>query len=101
MQQAANNGLLGSLQDFDHAPLGSALAVTADHPNLDAVFVQDRAHFIGSKVNIGFAVVAGNKAMTVPVTLYRAFNFVQQAAGLAVIFDTLFLFPEMPRWRNW
>jgi hypothetical protein len=33
--------------------------------------------------------------------LHCSFNFVQQAAGLANILDTIALFPEMPRWRNW
>jgi hypothetical protein len=39
--------------------------------------------------------------VTVTMTLNRSFNFVQQAAGLAGIFDTITHFPEMPRWRNW
>ncbi len=34
--------------------------------------------------------------MPVTVSLHKTFNFVQQAAGLAQIFDTFSLFPEVP-----
>ncbi len=39
--------------------------------------------------------------MSIAVALDNSFDFFQQAAGLAKIFDTMPFFPEMPRWRNW
>ncbi|WP_245214025.1 hypothetical protein [Rhodoferax sp. AJA081-3] len=38
--------------------------------------------------------------MAIPMALDYSFNFIQQAAGLANIFNTIALFPEMPKWRN-
>ena len=35
--------------------------------------------------------------MTIPMALDYSFNFIQQAAGLANIFDTYALFPEIPK----
>ena len=39
--------------------------------------------------------------MAITMALNYSFNFVQRSAGLTNIFDTIALFPEMPRWRNW
>jgi hypothetical protein len=38
--------------------------------------------------------------MAIAMALNYSFYFIQQAAGLANIFDTNALFPETPKWRN-
>jgi hypothetical protein len=42
---------------------------------LDAVFVQNSAHFIWRQVNVGLTVIALNKAVAVTVTRNGAFKF--------------------------
>ena len=101
LQEAANDGLGGALQNLEHAAFRPALAVAAHNACLDAVFVQNSAHFIGRQVNVRGPVVAGNKSVAVAVPLHHTFHLVGQAAGLTNSFDTIALFPEMPRWRNW
>ena len=46
LQQAANDGLLGTLQYFDHSPFGPPFAVAANDANFHPVFVQHSAHLI-------------------------------------------------------
>ena len=95
VQQAADDGLLGAFDDFYDAPFGPAAAVLPHHACLDAVFVQYRTHFIGWQVNVGFTIVALHEAVTIAMSLNRAFDLIQQAAGMAIIFDTIALFPEI------
>ena len=47
IEQATNDGLRRSLNDFNHATFGSALAVLPDDANFDAIFVQHRTHLVG------------------------------------------------------
>ena len=101
LQQPANDGLWRALHDLDHASFGTALAVTAHNARLDAVFVQHGTHFVGRQINVRPAVITRYKPMAIAMAVDGSFNFVQQAAGLAIIFDTISFFPEMPRWRNW
>jgi hypothetical protein len=49
--------------------------------------VQHRSHLVGRQVNIDGTIVARNKSVTITVSLDNSFNFVQQAAGLANIFN--------------
>ena len=58
LQQAADDGLIRSLDYFNHAPLRSTLAITAHDANLDAVLVQHGAHFVGWQIDVGAAVIA-------------------------------------------
>ena len=81
--------LLGPLDDLQHAPLGPAAPVGAHDACLDAVLVQHRAHLVGGQIDVGFAVVALHEAVPVPMTQHRSFNFFQQAAGVAKIFDMI------------
>ena len=83
LQQPSDDGLAGTFHDFHHAPFGSALAVTAHDANLDPVFVQDGAHFIGRQIDIGRAVITCDKTMAITMALNDTFHFIQQAAGLA------------------
>jgi hypothetical protein len=81
MEQSSDDGLCGPLGDFNHSSLRPALAITADYPCLDAVFMQDRPHFIGRQIDISLSVVTDNKPMTIPVTLDGTLNLVQRNAG--------------------
>ena len=86
VQQPADDRLLGALDDLDHAALGAAAAVLAHDARLDAVLVQHRAHLVGGQIDVGFAVVALHETVAVAMSLDRAFNFIQQAAGMAYNF---------------
>jgi hypothetical protein len=63
--------------------------------------VQNGTHLVWWQVDVGFSVISEYKTMAVTMSLDNAFNFIQRGAGCTIIFDTLSLFPEMPRWRNW
>ena len=106
--------MLRTLDDFDDAPFGPTASVLPDDACLDAVLVEHRAHLIGRQVDVGFTIVALYEPMSVAMSLHRSFDLIQQAAGLAIIFDMIALFPEIqnlllglfratcgPRWRNW
>jgi hypothetical protein len=101
LQQATDDGLRRSLHNFNHPPFGAPFAVAAHNAHLDPILVQHRPHLIGGQIDIRRTVVARYKTVPVAMTLHNSFNFVQQAAGLAHIFDTIILLSEMPRWRNW
>ena len=101
LQQAANDGLFGSLNNFGNAPFWAPFTVTSHNPNFDAVFVQYRTHLVRGQIDVRLAVITGYKSMAIAMALNYSLNFIQQATGLANIFDTMTLFPEMPRWRNW
>ena len=101
LQETPNDGLSRTLQNLEHTAFRPTLAIAAYDARLDAVFMQDGAHFIGRQVNVRGPVIAGYKSVAVAVPLHYAFHLVQQAAGLTNSFDTIALFPEMPRWRNW
>ena len=101
LQEAADDGLGRTLQYFKNATLRPPFAIATYDPRLDAVLVQNSAHFIGRQVNVRGPVIARNKSVAVTVPLHHAFHLVQQSAGLTNSFDTIALFPEMPRWRNW
>ena len=101
LQQAANDGLGRPLHNFHHPALRATAAITADNARFHTVFVQDRAHLVGGQIDVGAAVIARHKSVSIAVALDNTFDFVQQAAGLTNLFDTIALFPEMPRWRNW
>ena len=101
LQQAANDRVFGPFDNLDYPPFGAALAVAAYYPHLDPVLVQHGAHFVGRQINVRLAIITGYKSMAIPMALDSAFHFVQQGAGLTNILDTIALFPEMPRWRNW
>ena len=90
-----------SLDDLKHAAFGATFAITAHNAHLDPVLVQHGTHLVGGQIDVGLTVITGHKPMSITVTQHGSFNFVQQAAGLANIFDTIILFPEMPGWRNW
>ncbi len=81
MQQAPDDGVRRPLHDLEHAPLGPALAVLADYPDLDLVLVQHGAHLVGRQVDVRAAVVADQKTVSITVPLHRSFNFIQQTAG--------------------
>ena len=95
MQQPADDGLLGTLDDLYDTAFRPAATVLSHHARLDAVFVQYRTHLIGRQVNVGFTIVALYEAVPIAMSLNRAFDLIQQAAGMAVIFDTISLFPEI------
>ena len=101
LQQPTNDGLARSLHDFKHTPFRPALAIKTHNAGLDPVLVQHGAHFIRWQIDVGTTVITRHKSMAITMALHCSFNFIQQAAGLATIFDTISLFPEMPRWRNW
>jgi len=87
VQQAANDRMRRSLDDLDHAPLWAAFAVLPHDAHLDAVLVQNSAHFVGRQVNIAHAIVSQHKTVTVAVPLHTAFNFFQRGAGGSHFFD--------------
>jgi hypothetical protein len=87
MQQAADDGLLWSFNDFNDAAFGSPFAVLAHDANLHAVLVQNGAHFIGRQIDVRLTAVTDQEAMTVTVPLHTAFDFFQQAAGWRYFFD--------------
>ena len=87
VQQAANDGLLGAFDDLDHTPFRAAFAVLAHDAHLDAVFVQNRPHFIGGQIDIGLTVFTDQEAMTIAVTLHLAFDFFQHPAGWSYFFN--------------
>ena len=101
VQQAANDGLRRAFNDFHHAPFGPAFAVAAHHAGLDPVFVQHGTHLVGGQINIRRAVVTDDKTVAITMALYGPFNLIQRRAELLHILDTISLFPEKPRWRNW
>ncbi|MCY1382962.1 hypothetical protein D9M69_710420 [compost metagenome] len=95
MQQAADDGLLGALDDLDHAPLGASATVLSHDARLDAILVQHRAHLVRRQVDICLAVVALHEAVPVAMSLNSSFDFIQQAAGSDIIFDMISFFPEI------
>jgi hypothetical protein len=95
VQQAADDRLLGTLDDLDHASFGTTAAVLAHDARLDAVLVQHRAHLVRGQVDVRLAVIALHEAVTVAMSLNSAFEFVQQAAGIDIIFDMISFFPEI------
>jgi hypothetical protein len=47
VQQTANDGLLGALDDLDDAAFGATFSVLAHDAHLDAVLVQHSTHLVG------------------------------------------------------
>jgi hypothetical protein len=92
MQQAANDRLLGALDDFYHPPLGTAAPVLPHDARLDAVFVQHCTHLVRGQIDVGFAVIALHETVSVTMSLNSSFKFIQQTAGVAIIFDMILSF---------
>ncbi len=67
LQQAANDGVGGTFNDFRDAAFGPVLAVMPHDARLDAVLVQHGTHFVGRQVDVGFAVIAQHEAMAIAV----------------------------------
>ena len=83
LQQAANDGVGGALDDFRHAAFGAVFAVMAHDAYLDAVFVQHGAHFVGRQIHIGLAIVAHDKAVTIAVAGNSALEFSEESGRSA------------------
>ena len=58
----------------------------------DPVFVQHSTHLIGRQINIAQAIVANHKSMTITMSLYGTFDFIQRDADFFKIFDTILSF---------
>ncbi len=76
LQQPPDDRLRRALDDLHHLALGPAAPVLAHHARAHLVLVQDRAHFVGGEIDVGFAVVADHETMAVAVALDRADDFV-------------------------
>jgi len=92
MQQAADDRLLGALDDFDHPPLGTSAPILPHHARLDTVLVQHCTHLVRGQIDVGFAVVALHETVSVAMPLNSSFKFIQQTAGSAIIFDMILSF---------
>ena len=78
-QQPADDRCLAALQNFQHPPLGTALAVEANDPHAHPVVVQDGAHFLRRQIDVDITAVDHHEAMSVPVPLHRANGFIRQS----------------------
>ena len=67
LQQPANDGVRRAFNDFSDAAFRPIFTVVADDTRLDAVLVQDGAHFIRWQVNVGFAIVALYETVAITV----------------------------------
>jgi hypothetical protein len=54
--------------------------------------VQHRAHLVRGQIDVGFAVVALHETVSIAMPLNSSFKFIQQAAGMAIIFDMILSF---------
>ena len=87
LQQAADDGLWGTLEDLEHPTLGPALAVETHDACLDAVLVQHGPHLVGWQVDVGLAVITHHETMAIAMSADGSFEFFQQAAGVSNILD--------------
>ena len=111
VKQPADDRLLGALDDFNHPPLWTTAPVLAHHACLDTVFMKHRTHLVRGQKDVAFAVIALHKTVSIAMSLNGSFKFIQHAAGLAIILDTILSFLKFktcctcaacgPRWRNW
>ena len=85
MQQAADDGLFGTLQNLGHAPFRPATPVLPHDADFDVVFVQNSAHFIGGQVDIGLAIVANHKTVSITVSLHDTGDFCQHSFADMVV----------------
>ena len=90
LQQATDNGIGRSLDDFRDPTFRPVLAVVAHDTRLHAVFVQHSAHFIGRQINIGLAIVAQYKTVAIAVTRNGALELSEEASGRAGILRSSF-----------
>jgi len=92
MQKAADDGLLGPIKDLDYATLWATASIEPHDTRLDAVLVQDRAHLVRGQIDVGFTVITLHETVSIAMSKNRSFNFIQQSAGLAKIFDMISFF---------
>ena len=85
VQQAADDRCLLALDDLEHAPFGPALLVVADDAHLDAVAVQDRAHLLRRKKDVGMGALADDETVAVAVAEDRALHFGHQLVADGVL----------------
>ena len=79
IEQAADDGLSGTLQNFNDTTFRSAFSVLSDDANFDTVFVQHGTHFVGRQENIAITIVTNEKAMSIAVALHTAFDLIEQS----------------------
>ena len=79
-QQPADDRRTPPLQDLQHPPLRAPLAVVAHDAHPDPIAMQHRPHFLRRQIDVGFAALHHHEAVTVTVTLHRAFHFTHQRA---------------------
>jgi hypothetical protein len=75
LQQAANDGLGCTFDDFGDFAFGATFAVVPHDAHFDAVAVQHSAHLVRRQVQVSTAIVALHKSVSVAVAKSRAFNF--------------------------
>jgi hypothetical protein len=87
IEQATNDGLRWTFNDFNHAAFWPALAILPNNANLDTVFVQHRTHLVGRQEDIAITIVTYQEPMSIAMALHAALDFIEQSRGVANFFD--------------
>ncbi|MNS99570.1 hypothetical protein D3C72_1339760 [compost metagenome] len=75
LQQTADDGVRGTLNDFYNAAFRTAFAISAHDTGADPVAVQYCAHFVGRYVDVALVVIPDHEAVAFTVALDYTFNF--------------------------
>jgi hypothetical protein len=54
--------------------------------------VQHCTHLVRGQIDVGFAIVALHETVSIAMPLNSSFKFIQQTAGVAIIFDMILSF---------
>ena len=75
LQQTANDGVRGTLNDFYNTAFRTAFAIGAHDTGAYLVAVQYCAHFVGRYVDVALVVIPDHEAVAFTVALDYTFNF--------------------------
>ena len=79
MQQASDDGAFATLDNVQHATLGSALAIVPHHAYANSVAMHERTHLLRAEIDVRFSVITPYETVAIAVARNGALDLADQA----------------------